>query len=59
MKKEKKKRERGSFKILLVTRTKNTYVMKVGSFMFTSKKRDIYYTFSGATRASIYYNMNK
>lgn len=37
-----KERERGSFPILLVTRTKNSCVMKVGSFMFTSKKRDIY-----------------
>lgn len=33
---------RDSFTILLVIRTKNSYVMKVGSFMFTSKKRDIY-----------------
>lgn len=33
---------RGSFSILLVTRTKNSCVMEVGSFMFTSKKRDIY-----------------
>lgn len=43
---------RGSSTILLVAWRKNNYGMKVGSFMFTSKKRDIYYTFSGATRAS-------
>lgn len=43
---EKKKKTllggRHSFTILLVAGRKNSYGMKVGSFMFTSKKRDIY-----------------
>lgn len=39
---EERERERDSFTILLVARRKNSYGMKVGSFMFTSKKRDIY-----------------